>query len=73
MEKKFTGEVTLDFVKKTLKPNQRGIIFAYNKNSNIGHFFNVINENGVIKFLDGQTGKSADLIYDIYKLLPTNF
>lgn len=71
--KKFTGEVTLDFVKNTLKPRQRGIIFAYNKNSNIGHFFNVINENGVIKFLDGQTGKSADLIYDVYKLLPTNF
>ena len=39
----------------------------------MGHFFNVINENGVVKFLDGQTGKAAKLNYDIYELLPTNF
>ncbi len=26
-----------------------------------GHVFNVVNQNGVIRFLDGQTGKAANL------------
>ena len=72
-DKKFTGNITIDSIKGLLKPGQKGIIFAYKKNSTIGHFFNVVNENGVVKFLDGQSGKSADLIYDVYRLLPTNF
>ena len=71
--KKFIKDITINEIKILLKPEQRGIIFGYNKNSKVGHFFNVINENGVIKFLDGQTGKSAILKYDTYELLPTNF
>jgi len=72
-KRKFSQNVTIDIIKETLAPGQRGIIFAYKKNSTLGHFFNVLNEDGVVKFLDGQTGKSANLIYDVYKLLPTNF
>lgn len=72
-KRKFSDNITIDSIKNTLKPGQRGIIFAYKKNSTLGHFFNVINEDGIVKFLDGQTGKSANLIYDVYKLLPTNF
>jgi hypothetical protein len=60
-------------IKETLKPGQRGIIFGVKKGETMGHYFNVINENGVIKFLDGQIGKKANLKYDIYKILPTNF
>ncbi|EPF1364651.1 toxin glutamine deamidase domain-containing protein [Pseudomonas aeruginosa] len=26
-----------------------------------GHVFNVVNQNGVVRFLDGQTGKPANL------------
>jgi len=71
--KKFIKNITIDEIKILLKPNQRGIIFANNTKSKVGHFFNVINENGTVKFLDGQTGKSAVLKYDTYELLPTNF
>ncbi|ANF50528.1 hypothetical protein A0O34_08340 [Chryseobacterium glaciei] len=59
-------------MKKDLKPGKRGIIFGIKKGKNIGHYFNVINENGVIKYLDGQTGKRAKLVYDYYQFLPTN-
>ena len=71
--KKFTGNISVELIIQSLEPGQKGIVFAYKKNSTIGHFVNVINENGVVKFLDGQSGKSADLIYDVYRLLPTNF
>ena len=38
----------------------RGIIFGQSKISGQpGHVFNVINQKGVIRFLDGQSGKSA--------------
>jgi hypothetical protein len=70
--KKFIKNMTVDKIKNTLSVNQRGIIFAYDKNAKIGHFFNAINEDGVVKFLDGQIGKSADLVYDYYEILLTN-
>lgn len=57
---------------KDLKPGKRGIVFGIKKGKNMGHYFNVINENGVIKYLDGQTGKRAKLVYDYYQFLPTN-
>jgi hypothetical protein len=78
--KKFIKNMTPDKIKQTLKPGQRGIVYGYIKGRDIGHVFNVVNENGVIKFLDGQKAvkrttdtQKADLIYDIYEFLPTNF
>jgi filamentous hemagglutinin len=56
-----------------LKPGQRGIIYGKINSNGIAHVFNVYNEKGIIKFIDGQTGKRADLICDNYKFLPTNF
>ena len=38
----------------------RGIIFG-SRGNQVGHVFNVVNQKGVIRFLDGQTGKAANL------------
>lgn len=38
-----------------------------------GHVFNVVNQNGVVRFLDGQTGAPATLDgYTSFHLLKTN-
>jgi filamentous hemagglutinin len=51
----------------------RGIVFGYRGAGNIGHVFNVVNQNGVIRFLDGQTGKPAQFGgFDSLHLLRTN-
>lgn len=78
--KKFIKNMAPDKIRQTLKPGQRGIVFGYIYGRDMGHVFNVVNENGVIKFLDGQKKvkmttdtQKADLIYDIYEFLPTNF
>ncbi|HDQ4748383.1 toxin glutamine deamidase domain-containing protein [Pseudomonas aeruginosa] len=39
----------------------RGIVFGSYGPGQPGHVFNVVNQNGVVRFLDGQTGKSANL------------
>ena len=72
--------MTPDKIRQMLKSGQRGIVYGKKTNANIGHVFNVVNEDGVIKFLDGQKTvknvtdtQKADLIYDIYEFLPTNF
>lgn len=62
----------LDSLVKNLKPGKRGIIFGIKEGKNMGHYFNVINDKGVIKYLDGQVGKRAKLVYDYYQFLPTN-
>jgi hypothetical protein len=59
-------------IAKNLESGKRGIIYGYKKGANMGHVFNVVNEKGIIKFLDGQTGKRAKLVYDYYQFLPTN-
>ncbi|CAN3977412.1 hypothetical protein KPATCC21470_0035 [Kitasatospora purpeofusca] len=38
-----------------------------------GHFFNVINDNGVIVFIDGQTGKAKPDGWDQYYLMRTGW
>lgn len=38
----------------------RGIVFG-SRAGKPGHFFNVVNQNGTVRFLDGQSGGSADL------------
>jgi hypothetical protein len=70
---KFFNVKTIKEIEIILKSGQRGIVYGAINGEPIGHVFNVFNEKGVVKFIDGQTGKSAKLIYDDYKLLPTNF
>jgi hypothetical protein len=50
----------------------RGIVFGSRSNG-VGHVFNVINQNGAIPFLDGQTGSAALLSeYAEFRFLRTN-
>ncbi|WP_294244860.1 toxin glutamine deamidase domain-containing protein [uncultured Chryseobacterium sp.] len=62
----------LNSLVKDLKPGKRGIVAGIKNGKNEGHVFNVVNEKGVIKYLDGQTGNRAKLVYDYYKFLSTN-
>lgn len=90
-KKGFISDMSIDKIEKLLKPGQRGIVYGYVKGNTIAHVFNVTNEKGVVKFIDGQKNvakfnkegdkiesiieatQKADLKYDIYKFLPTNF
>ncbi|MFJ2285200.1 toxin glutamine deamidase domain-containing protein [Pseudomonas iridis] len=51
----------------------RGIVFGSYGAGQPGHVFNVVNQNGVVRFLDGQTGKPANLSnFKTLQLLRTN-
>ncbi len=51
----------------------RGIVFGSRGNAEVGHVFNAVNQNGVVRFLDGQTGRAASLEgYQSFQLLRTN-
>ncbi|WP_180964227.1 beta strand repeat-containing protein [Ralstonia mannitolilytica] len=51
----------------------RGIVFGSRGAGEAGHVFNVVNQGGVVRFLDGQTGKPANLSgYTGLYLLRTN-
>ncbi|EOI5722281.1 toxin glutamine deamidase domain-containing protein, partial [Cronobacter dublinensis] len=51
----------------------RGIVYGSYGPSQPGHVFNVVNQNGTIRFLDGQNGKPADLSkFSSFKILRTN-
>ncbi len=53
-------------------PGARGIVFG-SRGSEVGHVFNVANQNGVVQFLDGQTGHAATLDgFNHFQLLRTN-
>lgn len=57
-------------------PGTRGIVFGGRgptTDPDIGHFFNVVNQGGEVRFLDGQTGNVvADFDYDWFGFLGTN-
>lgn len=51
----------------------RGIVFGSYGPGQPGHVFNVVNQNGTVRFLDGQTGKPANLSkFESFQLLRTN-
>ena len=51
----------------------RGIVFGSYGPGQPGHVFNVVNQSGAVRYLDGQTGKSANLLnFDTLQLLRTN-
>ncbi|WIE49882.1 DUF637 domain-containing protein [Pseudomonas sp. GM17] len=51
----------------------RGVVYGSYGPGQPGHVFNVVNQNGTIRFLDGQTGKAADLSkFTSFKFLRTN-
>ncbi|WJY16916.1 hemagglutinin repeat-containing protein [Pectobacteriaceae bacterium CE90] len=51
----------------------RGIVYGSYGPGQPGHVFNVVNQNGTVRFLDGQTGKPANLSqFKSFQLLRTN-
>jgi hypothetical protein len=51
----------------------RGIVYGSRGPNGLGHVFNVVNQKGVVRFLDGQTGKAATFNgFDSFRLLRTN-
>jgi RHS repeat-associated protein len=46
---------------QTAGDGAQGIVFAYKWGEKVGHFVNVINQNGAVRFLDGQVGGAASL------------
>ncbi|HBP0981943.1 TPA: hypothetical protein L5Q86_006084 [Pseudomonas aeruginosa] len=51
----------------------RGVVFGSYGPGQPGHVFNVVNQNGVVRFLDGQTGTPANLgDFKSLQLLRTN-
>lgn len=71
---KFGAPCDIDLVTQVLSAvgaGSRVIVFGA-RNGRIGHVFNAVNQDGVIRFLDGQTGKVATLIdYDEFRFLRT--
>jgi RHS repeat-associated protein len=54
-------------------PGARGIVFGARSRGEVGHVFNVVNQNGTVRYLDGQTGQVASLEgYQSFQLLRTN-
>ena len=54
-------------------PGSRGIVLAGVKGQPVGHFFNVANRSGTVRFIDGQVGRAANVQpYDMFFLIRTN-
>lgn len=58
---------------KSAGDGTRGIVFGEVPNRDFGHFFNVVNDGGVVRYLDGQPGVATSPAgYSRFWLLPTN-
>lgn len=58
---------------KTAGDGTRGIVAGEVPNRSYGHFFNVVNDGGVVRYLDGQPGAmTSPAGYSRLWLLPTN-
>jgi hypothetical protein len=54
-------------------PGARGIVFAHKGDLANGHYFNVVNQRGVVRFLDGQSGTATRVEgFKEFSLLRTN-
>ena len=54
-------------------PGARGIIFAHKGDLELGHYFNAVNQRGVVRFLDAQSGTAARVeLFKEFSLLRTN-
>ncbi len=51
---------------------QRGIVFGNRGSGQVGHVFNVVNQKGAVRYLDGQAGGAANLtVYKDFSFLYT--
>lgn len=70
----FSPPTTINSVEQQLAAagdGARGIVFGA-RGTDTGHVFNVVNQNGIIRFLDGQTGQPATFTgFSSFQLLRT--
>ena len=73
---RFSSPTTIDSIEQQMLSSgdgSRGIVFGAREPGQAGHVFNVVNQNGEIVFLDGQTGSVADTTgFASFRLLRTN-
>ncbi|PYD84726.1 hypothetical protein DNF23_52905 [Pseudomonas syringae pv. pisi] len=73
---KFSGVSSLETITQHMiggGDGARGIVFGSYGPGQPGHVFNVVNQNGAIRYLDGQTGKPANMSnFKTLQLLRTN-
>lgn len=73
---KFVHGLSIEKIKGMVSSSgETGIVFGNRGPGKVGHVFNVINQNGKINFVDGQTGKGAALSgqgYKDFSFIPTN-
>jgi hypothetical protein len=73
--RQFGSPTTINSINRSMDDagnGARGIVFG-SRGRETGHVFNVVNQNGVIRFLDGQSGKPATFDgYKSFQLLRTN-
>lgn len=66
------GQTEIDQIMSQAGPGARGIVFG-SRGANAGHVFNVINQAGVVRYIDFQTGTGASFDgYQGFYLLRTN-
>lgn len=51
----------IEAVMRHAGPGSRGVVLGARPVGSVGHFFNVVNDGGTIRFLDGQGGEVAQL------------
>lgn len=72
----FVGRSTIEGVSGTMSEaghGARGIVFGDRGAGKVGHVFNVVNQSGAVRYLDGQSGKEAVTEgYKAYRLLRTD-
>jgi hypothetical protein len=73
---RFGPTTTIDAITAQVQaagPGARGIVFG-SRGSGPGHVFNVVNQRGTVRFLDGQSGTAANVGdgFNGFRLLPTN-
>lgn len=59
----FRGPGTIDQLSRSIEAGgngARGIVAGYRPDGT-GHFFNVVNDGGTVRFIDGQIGRPADV------------
>jgi filamentous hemagglutinin len=71
--KPVSGRQEIEQIMTAAGPGARAIVFGSRGAGQVGHVFNVANQRGTIRFLDGQTGKAASFRgYTSFELLRTN-
>jgi hypothetical protein len=69
---KMASKQSIDQAMQVAGPGARAIVYG-ERAGGIGHLFNVVNQGGVVRYLDGQTGQVASFAgYKGFRLLKTN-